>query len=511
MSASKKKQQRREAVDVTKVSEAEAKQAAYKKKARLYTVIGIVVAILVVVLLVWNSGVFQKNATAATIGNEKLSVAELDMYYYDVRQMYVQYGLIDSSMNDATTVLNSADGSTYQDYFLEQALNDAHRYYVLYNDALKAGYSASDVKTIVENQIANLKANATYYGYDYKTFLKSVYGRFATPELVEDVYTKISIADLYYSTLGTEKMDSYTAEDLEAYYAEHVDDVDTVTYSYLYFRAETVDTAEKTEEEAAALKQAAMDAAKADAEKALEYYEGNMEISVLIEKTAPSTSADHTTAVGTGSISSAYAEELLALEPEQAAIVESEGLGYYVVVFHSKGRNETPSFNFRHILVEAATTTDASGNIVAPTEEAWAKALEKIESIKAEYEAGAQTADAFAQLANKYSDDSGSNTTGGLYEQVTKGTLNDEIDQWLYDEGDRSNGDVALLRHEGNAATEQNPYWGYHLTFFESWDEATWQLYVRKTATDTYMTDWLNGLCEAAPAALASASKNVGR
>ena len=83
MSASKKKLQRKAEVDVEKVSEAEAKQAAYKKKSRLYSIIAIVVVVLVAALLVWNSGVFQKNATAATIGGEKLSVAELSYYYYN--------------------------------------------------------------------------------------------------------------------------------------------------------------------------------------------------------------------------------------------------------------------------------------------------------------------------------------------------------------------------------------------------------------------------------------------
>ena len=306
MSASKKKQQRREVVDVEKVTEAQAKQAAYKKKARLYTIIGIVVAVLVVVLLVWNSGIFQKNATAATIGDDKLSVAELSFYYYDVRQMYAQYGMIDSNMNDAETVLNSAEGTTYQDYFLEQALSDAQRYHVLYEDALKEGRTAADVKDSVDAQIANLKASAKAYGYDYKAFLKALYGRYATPTLVEKMLTKSAVADQYYSSIGSDKLESYTTEELEAYYNEHADDVDTITYSYLYFRAETGDTTGKTDEEIADLKEAAMEAAKADAEQALEYYEGDMEVSVLIEKTAPSTSADHTSSVGVGSISSTY-------------------------------------------------------------------------------------------------------------------------------------------------------------------------------------------------------------
>lgn len=511
MSASKKKQQRREIVDTEKVSEAEAKQAAYKKKARLYTIIGIVVVVLVAALLIWNSGIFQKNATAATIGDDKLSVAELSFYYYDVRQMYAQYGMIDTNMDDANTILNKEDGTTYQDYFLAQALSDAQRYHVLYKDALKEGYSVDSVKATVDSQIANLKASASSYGYDYKSFLKALYGRYATPALVEEVLTKSAVADQYYSNIGTEKLDSYTAEDLEAYYAEHVDEVDTITYSYLYFRAETVDAEGKTDEEVEALKQAAMNTAKADAEQALEHYESGMEVSVLIDKTKPYTSADHTSSVGTGSISSTYADELLALDPDQAAIVESEGLGYYLVIFHSKDRNETKSANVRHILIQAESTTDSSGKTVAPTEEAWAAALAEIEKIKAEYESGAQTGEAFAALANKYSDDGGSNTKGGLYEQVTKDYFVTEFDQWLFAEEGHNTGDVALIRHEGDTATEQYPYWGYHLTYFEGWDEAEWQLYVRQTSTQTYMDEWVNDLCEASPATLAAASKNVGR
>jgi len=511
MSASKKKLQRREAVDVEKVTEAQAAQAAYQKKARLYTIIGIVVAVLVVVLLVWNSGVFQKNATAATVGEEKISVAEMAFYYYDVRQMYAQYGMIDNNMDDAKTVLNKETGETYQDYFLQQALSDAQYYQTMYNEALKAGYSVDNVKASVDAQISNMKTTATTYGYDFNSFLKAMYGRYATPELIEKVLTKLTVADQYYNSVATEKLNSYTTQDLDAYYAEHVDEIDTVTYSYLYFRAETVDTADKTDEEVAALKQEAMDTAKANAEKALGYIETGMAIEDVISKTSPSTSADHNKVVGTGNLSAAYSEELLSLDPEQAAIVESANNGYYVVVFHGKGRSETLSANVRHILIQAANSTDASGKAVAPTEEAWAKALSEIEKIKAEYESGAKTGEAFAALANKYSTDGGSNTNGGLYEKVTQGYFVPEFDQWMFAEEGRQNGDVALIRHEGNAETEQHPYWGYHLTYFEGWDEAEWQLYVREAATTAYLNEWKADLIEAAPAALTGASKNVGR
>ncbi len=516
MSASKKKQQRREAVDVEKVNQAQAEQAAYKKKARLYTIIGIVVAVLVVVLLVWNSGIFQKNATAATLGDDKLSAAELSYYYYDVRQMYAMYGMIDTNMDDANTIFNEAEGTTYQDYFLEMALSDAQRYHALYEEAVKAGYSAADVKGTVDAEIANLKSSASSYGYDYKGFLKALYGRYATPAMVEELATKAAVANKFYSDTGLAKLESLTAEELEAYYAEHPDEVDTVTYSTLYFRAETVsstgENGEKlSEEEVAALKEAALADAKAQAEEALEFYNGGMEVSVLIEKTAPYTSTDHTATVGINNISSLYRDQLLELGAEEATIVEQESLGYYVVIFHSRERDNTLTANVRHILVQAATTTDDSGKTVAPTDEAWADALAKVEEIKAEFEVGAQTSEAFAALANKYSDDGGSNTNGGLYEQVAKDYFVTEFDQWLFSEEGRNTGDVELIRHEGDAAAEQYPYWGYHLTYFEGWDEANWQLHVRNITTDSAMDQWIEDLCDAYPAALASGANSIGR
>lgn len=516
MSASKKKQQRREAIDPTKVTEAQAKQAAYKKKARRYTVIGIIIAVLVVILLVWNSGIFQKNATAATLGDDTLNVAELGYYYYDVRQVYAMYGLISSSMDDASTIYNESEGTTYRDYFLECALSDAQRTHALYSDAVAHGYTAADVQSTVDSEISNLKASASQYGYDYKSFLKAVYGRYASPAVVEKLLTRAAIADLYYSNTTSETESSFNVSDLDAYYAEHPDDVDTVSYSYLYFRAESVnsidnDGNERSEEELAALKEAAMADAKADAEQALKFYEGGMEVSVLIEKTAPTSSADHTSAVGTSNISSLYRDQLLELAENEAAIVEQESYGYYVIVFHSRGRDETLSANVRHILIQAATTTNEDGDTVAPTEDAWAAALAEIEQIKAEYESGEQTAEAFAALAEKYSDDGGSNTNGGLYQQVTEGYFVTEFNDWLFAEEGRAVGDVAVIRHEGDAESESYPYWGYHLTYFDGWDEAAWQLSVRDTLTDDAMDQWLTDLCDACPAALASGSKNVAR
>ena len=86
-------------------------------------------------------------------------------------------------------MLNKETGETYQDFFLQQALSDAQYYQTMYNEALKAGYSVDNVKASVDAQISNMKSTATAYGYDFNSFLKAMYGRYATPELVEKVLT----------------------------------------------------------------------------------------------------------------------------------------------------------------------------------------------------------------------------------------------------------------------------------------------------------------------------------
>ena len=53
-----------------------------RSKTILYTVVGIVIAVLVIALLVWNSGIFEKNKVVATVGDQDYTVTELGFYFY---------------------------------------------------------------------------------------------------------------------------------------------------------------------------------------------------------------------------------------------------------------------------------------------------------------------------------------------------------------------------------------------------------------------------------------------
>ena len=116
----------------------------------------------------------------------------------------------------------------------------------------------------------------------------------------------------------------------------------------------------------------------------------------------------------------------------------------------------------RHILVKpvAEDTEDAEAEI---SEQAWDDCLKQAEDILAEWKSGSATEDSFATLANLYSEDGGSNTTGGLYESISHSSNYVEpFLKWSIDMT-RQPGDTEIVKTE----------FGYHIMYFVS-GEAEW-------------------------------------
>ena len=126
------------------------------KKAKLYWAIGIIIAILVAALLIWHTFFFGKqnaNATAATVGDQTYTTTEVSYYYYSVAngftqqaQAYQQMGMdmgYDPSLSPSEQTYNEEEGTTYADYFLEQALDQLQQVSILCREAEAAGYTLS--------------------------------------------------------------------------------------------------------------------------------------------------------------------------------------------------------------------------------------------------------------------------------------------------------------------------------------------------------------------------------
>ena len=91
------------------------------------------------------------------------------------------------------------------------------------------------------------------------------------------------------------------------------------------------------------------------------------------------------------------------------------------------------------------------------TDADWEECKSKIEEIQAEWEETDQTEDDFATLATEKSEDTGSASNGGLYEEVYPGQMVDAFDAWCFDAA-RQPGDTGIVKTE----------YGYHVMYFSS-------------------------------------------
>lgn len=128
---------------------------------------------------------------------------------------------------------------------------------------------------------------------------------------------------------------------------------------------------------------------------------------------------------------------------------------------------DTKLVNVRHILVypEGADGTNLATQEFS--EEAWAASEKKAQEILDQFLAGDKTEESFAALANEYSEDPGSNTNGGLYENVSEGEMVAAFNDWCFDAA-RQVGDTGIVKTN----------YGYHVMYFSD-SQTTWQKYAR--------------------------------
>ena len=143
-----------------------------------------------------------------------------------------------------------------------------------------------------------------------------------------------------------------------------------------------------------------------------------------------------------------------------------------------------PGVNVRHILVKAVAGEDGTFS-----DEAKAEAKAKAEEILAEFEAGEKTEESFAALAEQYSEDEGSNTNGGLYENVLEGQMVAEFNDFCFAEG-RKAGDTGIVYGENGA------YAGYHVMYFAGEGDPATNETGRSQIANSKMSEWLQSLAD---------------
>ena len=219
MSASREKKQRvAQAANGPTEKERRAAEAARKERSKrtLYTVVGVILAVLVIALLVWHTGIFEKGKVVATVNGRDYTLAEMGYYYYPTAYAYSQYGL---TMDEET--------------LRQSAVDDLQQYAALAAAAEAEGFALPEEGAqSVEDTISEIKTYAAQSGTSFKTYIRNVYGPYMTENLLRECLTRDTLAQEYYSAHADTL--TYTDDELTAYYEEHADDMDTFTYSSVF-------------------------------------------------------------------------------------------------------------------------------------------------------------------------------------------------------------------------------------------------------------------------------------
>lgn len=104
----------------------------------LYGTIGVVFLVIAIAAVIWKSNIIPKTATAATVNGEKYTAAEVNFYFENYYQNFVNgnYSILSmigldtgTSLKDQTIsssavmfVTDATEGETWYDYFADKAL-----------------------------------------------------------------------------------------------------------------------------------------------------------------------------------------------------------------------------------------------------------------------------------------------------------------------------------------------------------------------------------------------------
>ena len=503
MSASREKKNRQEIAESEVMDVQETNGADQRKQEKrsnfLYGAVAVVFLIFAVAAIVWRTNVIPKTVPAATIDGEKYTAGEVSFYYQNAYMglvnewsyMVSYLGLDTSSPLDGQTINETAAsmlgieaGQTWHDYFTDRGLAQLATVQTALKQAEAEGFVYPDgVQQQYEESVAELETAASEnYNMTLDELLKANFGTLMSEEIYREHVLKLLQYSAYSSAY--EKSLTYSDSDITAAYEADPKIYDSVSYEYVAVSGaaeSTTDaegnTVEPTEEESAA----AVEAAKATAEKILAAYQSGGDLEAL----ATANDASY------GSIeAAAYSGTVLtewlfddARKSGDAAVVES-GTSSYVMVFHDRYLEEYNTIDVRHILIqpEAATLTSEDEGYEAEVTALDAAAKARAEELYAQWKAGEATEESFAALAMAESTDS-SKYVGGLYTQVPQTYMAPEFNDWGFDEP-RKSGDTGIVGTD----------YGYHIMYFSGENIPFWKTLVVNDLKGADYTEWENAL-----------------
>ena len=171
----------------------------------------IVIAVLVVCLAlagIWwafSLGAPHRSVTALTIGDDQITAAEFNYYYYS----QLSYYNIDPTSADGISTLRSDYDETFPtvaDFLKDQAAKEIQRTAVLVQAARAAGVVLTDAdQQTVESYMANIRNYALSNNQTLENFLISSYGKGMNETIMYGILEDYVLSDKY----SVQLQDSY--------------------------------------------------------------------------------------------------------------------------------------------------------------------------------------------------------------------------------------------------------------------------------------------------------------
>lgn len=470
---------------------AEAKKREEKKEN--IKIVTIVVSILLVVAILVTSvclvvagikgkGDYLRNKVSVSSDNYEVNNAMLSYLFADgfyMQKSYFDYYASYFGLDTSAPLKNQSydETMTWYDYFLQSAAENAASILVNAEAAKAEGITLDDTdNALIDKEIDTLKADAEELELDFDKYLSEYYGLGVKEDDVRDTLELYYLSlKFYYKTIyGIE----ISAEAINEYYDENENDflqVDYKTYKVMASYAKDATEAEK-EKAAEEAKATADEIAKATDAKEFDIalkvyleacYEENVKEDPTLQKADEVDEVIESSLVEGETLTedSEYSEWLFNDETKVGDTkVISDGKGNYTVymLVSAKARDEYKTQNVRHVLFLESEYDSKEACLAAA------------EAALAEFNKTGKSEDDFANLAVKYTGDTGSIYNGGLYENVSKGQMVEEFEDWCFDEK-REVGDVEIVYSES---------YGYHIMFYCGEGEEAWSAVARDALTE---------------------------
>lgn len=432
-------------------------------------------------------------SVVATVDGQKISIGMYDYYYASIVSYYEQYASygyynLDTTKDYSKQYTTDDDGKkiSWQKFFETEALNEVEQITTYYSKAIDEGVTLTSAqKKTIDKQITSLKDSASQNDVSLDQYIKANFGAYCSEDTIRLMLEQYYLSANYKGKFKSEA--KVTNDDVDKYYNEHKNDYKKIEFYYIASPYDATDDASKSK----SIKNAEKTMAKMKDKKSVlalvpevysSYIDSDVKSSMesdskLTEKKAREEAVksyeSNVVATVTGSTSPFDDEMNTWLFSDDTKVGSKkyyvdEDAGYiYIVLKTSKATVEDDeTYTVRHILITPESDSDSSSSSSDSstkkyTDEQWAAAKKKAESVLEKFNKTDKSEYSFAKLAEEYSTDTASTSSGssdafgGLYESVTLGQMVPEFEKWAIDDS-RKYGDTGIVKSD----------YGYHIMFF---------------------------------------------